>query len=555
MKVSALKRLREKLAADEAVYGLWVTLESASISEMAVALGLDWVVVDAEHGHLDWKEILEHIRATVRSDTVVLVRVAELNAGLIKRALDIGADGVVVPWIETAEQLQQAVAFATYPPEGVRGIGAERATCWGQCFAQHTGEANENVMVIPIIESVKGGLNLPSLLQVGGVEVFFFGPADYSSSAGFRGQWEGPGVAGQILALKNTVRAAGKFCGVVATGNENLLERRREGFQMLGLGLDSGLLLRSLREALAVAGCDRRMVATFQPERETPSAPPLERPPESLRPDRSETVTAVGHGSGMEIAPGVDFECLVGRFNGARNLTTGLVTFRPGSELAYHTHDFAESVTVLSGSLLIEVEGRRYTLNALDNLTVPPGLAHCAQPIPSQSRAVAHIAMATDSPSRALTDRFFSRRAMDADSTGVDGAERVTRLQTAKRFEPGKGASFIDYFNGDLIPEMPMSGGYGLFQPGGRLPAHVHDFDESIRIVQGTATCIVEGRRYPMADCATALEPRGRVHYFINESNAPMAMIWVYAGPAPERIIVDERCATAEGNPWKENSE
>src|SRR5690242_21532932 len=116
MKVSAIRKLRQKLAADETVYGLWVTLESASITEMAVALGLDWVVIDAEHGHLDWKDILEHVRATVRSDTVVLVRVAELNAGLIKRSLDIGADGVVVPWIETAEQLNQAVAFALYPP-------------------------------------------------------------------------------------------------------------------------------------------------------------------------------------------------------------------------------------------------------------------------------------------------------------------------------------------------------------------------------------------------------------------------------------------------------
>src|SRR6059036_1536172 len=120
MKIAAIKKLREKLAADQPVYGMWITLESASISEMAVALGLDWIVIDAEHGHLDWKEILEHIRAAVRSDTVVLVRVAELNAGLIKRALDIGADGVVVPWIETAEQLKQAVAFAAYPPEGVR---------------------------------------------------------------------------------------------------------------------------------------------------------------------------------------------------------------------------------------------------------------------------------------------------------------------------------------------------------------------------------------------------------------------------------------------------
>src|SRR5689334_20233010 len=114
MKIAALQKFRAKLAADEAVYGLWITLDSASLSEMAVALGLDWIVVDAEHGHLDWKEILEHVRAAVRSDTVVLVRVAELQAGLIKRALDVGADGIVVPWIETADQLRQAMAFALY---------------------------------------------------------------------------------------------------------------------------------------------------------------------------------------------------------------------------------------------------------------------------------------------------------------------------------------------------------------------------------------------------------------------------------------------------------
>src|SRR5438445_13893465 len=100
MNTSALKRLREKLAADEPVYGLWVTLESASISEMAVALGLDWIVIDAEHGHLDWKEILEHLRTTVRSDTVALVRIAELNASIINRALDIGADGIVILGIQ-----------------------------------------------------------------------------------------------------------------------------------------------------------------------------------------------------------------------------------------------------------------------------------------------------------------------------------------------------------------------------------------------------------------------------------------------------------------------
>ena len=96
-----------------------------------------------------------------------------------------------------------------------------------------------------------------------------------------------------------------------------------------------------------------------------------------------------------------------------------------------------------------------------------------------------------------------------------------------------------------------MSGGYARFMPGGRLPAHVHDFDESICIINGAASCLVEGRPYAMSQCATAMVPRGRVHYFINDSNAPMDMIWVYAGPMPERIVVHEACATAAGNPWK----
>src|SRR5205814_1065216 len=112
MKPAAVQALRRTLAADRPALGLWITLESPSIVEMAVALGLDWVVIDAEHGHLDWKEIVEHLRAAVRSDTVALVRVAERSIGLIKRALDIGADGVLIPWMESAEQLREAVRFA-----------------------------------------------------------------------------------------------------------------------------------------------------------------------------------------------------------------------------------------------------------------------------------------------------------------------------------------------------------------------------------------------------------------------------------------------------------
>lgn len=265
MKTSALRKLRRKLAADQPVYGLWNTLDSASITEMAVALGLDWVVIDTEHGHLDWGEVLEHVRATVRSETVALVRIAELNAALIKRVLDIGADGIVIPWIETAEQLRQGVAYAHYPPAGVRGIGGERATVWGRCLAEHVAEAEENVLVVPIIETVKAGRNIELLCQVPGVELFQFGPADYSSTAGHAGQWEGPGVAAQLLAIKDTIRRHKKQCGVLPTSNENLIERRDQGFRFLGLGTDAALLLRTLTGALAAVDRETRLSTSLAP--------------------------------------------------------------------------------------------------------------------------------------------------------------------------------------------------------------------------------------------------------------------------------------------------
>jgi len=268
MKTAACQRLRRTLAADRPAFGLWVSLEAPAITEMAVALGLDWVVIDAEHGHLDWKEIAEHIRATVRSETVVLVRIAELNGGAIKRALDIGADGVVIPWIETREQLELAVGFARYPTEGVRGIGAERATAWGQALAEHAALANDNVFVVPIVETVTGAANLESMLDVPGVDLFWFGPADFSASAGHRGQWEGPGVAAELLRMKDAIRRAGRHCGIVATSDDNVQQRLSQSFRAVGLGFDAGLLIRSLRTSLAAVGRDSVMRADL-------SAPPV----------------------------------------------------------------------------------------------------------------------------------------------------------------------------------------------------------------------------------------------------------------------------------------
>ena len=292
MKTQALKRFRSRLTDNEPAYGLWVTLESATITEMAVALGLDWVVIDAEHGHLDWKEINEHVRAGLRSDTVVLVRLVERSTSLTKRALDIGADGVVIPWVETVEQLEEAIRDCRYPPEGRRGIGGERATAWGECLAEHTSEANENVLVVPLIESIAAIPNVPAMCAVDGVDVFFFGPADFSSSAGYRGQWEGPGVAEQILRLKDTIGAAGKHSGLMTTSIDNLVERRDQGFQMLGMGADNGLLLRSIHQALEAVDRDRVPAPSLDPADGQPVRRPLSKPLQDMGPDPDEVMTS-----------------------------------------------------------------------------------------------------------------------------------------------------------------------------------------------------------------------------------------------------------------------
>ena len=106
------------------------------------------------------------------------------------------------------------------------------------------------------------------LCAVEGIELLLLGPADYSATAGHRGQWEGPGVAAQLLAIKDAIRRAGKHCGLITTSRENLIERRSQGFRMLGVGLDAGLLVRSLHDCLGAVGRDRAISADL-------AAPPL----------------------------------------------------------------------------------------------------------------------------------------------------------------------------------------------------------------------------------------------------------------------------------------
>lgn len=243
-------KLKRKLARQQATLGLWVTLESPSISEIAVALGLDWICIDAEHGHLDFKEILEHVRVTRGSDTTPLVRIQEVQQGLIKRVLDIGAAGILVPQVYSAEEVERAVRFAKYPPRGVRGVGGERATLWGTRLAECTRRANGETMVIPLVETVEAGEAIDAILDVPGVDAIFFGPADFSASSGYLGEWMGLGVEDRLLAIKDRIVARGVPCGIMGTSVDNARSRRDQGFRMIGIGSDTGLVIRSCNEML-----------------------------------------------------------------------------------------------------------------------------------------------------------------------------------------------------------------------------------------------------------------------------------------------------------------
>jgi 2-keto-3-deoxy-L-rhamnonate aldolase RhmA len=246
--------LKSKLARGETAAGMWITLESGTITEIAVTLGFDWVVIDTEHGHLDFREVLDHLRATRGTTTTPLVRIPEVSQGTIKRVLDLGALGIIVPQVTSAEEVERAVRFAKYPPRGVRGVGGERATRWGLGLKEMTRAADRETMVVPLLETVPAGDAIDAILDVPGVDAIFFGPADYSASAGHLGEWEGPGVAERLLALQGKILARGVPCGIMATDIPNALLRREQGFQMIGLASDTGFLVRGSLAALEAMG-------------------------------------------------------------------------------------------------------------------------------------------------------------------------------------------------------------------------------------------------------------------------------------------------------------
>lgn len=242
--------LRGRIKAGETSYGLWVTLESPTLTEIAVALGLDWVCIDMEHGHLEFGDVNAHIRAVANSSTSVIVRISEIQPSSVKRVLDMGAHGVVLPLVRGPEDVALGFRYGRYPPGGIRGVGAERAVTWGLGLQEYLRDADEETLIIPLIETREAVDQIDAILAVPGLEAIYFGPADLSASQGYLGQWEGSGVAEQILSVRRKAAARGIGAGIMATSLEDSVQRRDQGFSLVGLGSDTGLLIRSANAAL-----------------------------------------------------------------------------------------------------------------------------------------------------------------------------------------------------------------------------------------------------------------------------------------------------------------
>ena len=242
--------LRKVLRAQRPALGLWVTLESATVTEIAAELGVDWVCIDMEHGSLGYRDVVDHLRAAKGSDLAVLVRVPTSAVDTIKRALDLGAHGVLLPLIREPDELRRAFAHARYPLLGQRGLGHERALRWGMAMQDYVAAANDETMVIPVIETAEASDGIEAILDVEGLEAIFFGPSDLSQSRGFPAVWEGPGIAEDVLRMRALAAGRGIASGIIGTSAVDIAMRREQGFGMIALGSDTGLLIRQMRALL-----------------------------------------------------------------------------------------------------------------------------------------------------------------------------------------------------------------------------------------------------------------------------------------------------------------
>ncbi len=240
------KEIRNSLKKGLPSIGSWMQLSHPSIAEVMGRSGYDWVAIDLEHGSFSNHQLPDLFRALELSGTLPLVRLAEGKAKDCKLALDAGAGGVIVPMVESAEQLQEIVNQVCWPPAGKRGVGFSRANLFGVDFEDYRTEA-QAPLIVAMIENIKALDVIEDILKVDGLDAILIGPYDFSASMGLTAEFSDARFKNALKLLKESCREFKVPCGihVVNNNSDELKEAVKNGYQFLPYSMDTVFLTKS----------------------------------------------------------------------------------------------------------------------------------------------------------------------------------------------------------------------------------------------------------------------------------------------------------------------
>jgi 2-keto-3-deoxy-L-rhamnonate aldolase RhmA len=231
-------RLKRDLAAGKVSLGATITFYSPVIAEILSRIGLDWLWYDTEHTYMTLENVITMLQATNGANISNIVRVPWNDKTMIKKALETGPEGIIVPLVRTKEDAENAVRAMKYPTWGVRGAGLSRAQCYGLHMGEYMQTADEEVMTILQIEHIDAVNNIDEILSVKGVDACMIGALDLSGSMGMLGQTTSPEVEAAVQKVLAACKKAKVPCGNVTITPEDTNKRIEQGFQLLIMGID-----------------------------------------------------------------------------------------------------------------------------------------------------------------------------------------------------------------------------------------------------------------------------------------------------------------------------
>ncbi|EAW8000155.1 4-hydroxy-2-oxoheptanedioate aldolase [Salmonella enterica] len=251
---------KDALKAGRPQIGLWLGLANSYSAELLAGAGFDWLLIDGEHAPNNVQTVLTQLQAIAPYPSQPVVRPSWNDPVQIKQLLDVGAQTLLIPMVQNADEARNAVAATRYPPAGIRGVGSAlaRASRWNR-IPDYLHQANDAMCVLVQIETREAMSNLASILDVDGIDGVFIGPADLSSDMGFAGNPQHPEVQAAIENAIVQIRAAGKAPGILMA-NEALAKRYLElGALFVAVGVDTTLLARGAEALAARFGAEKKL--------------------------------------------------------------------------------------------------------------------------------------------------------------------------------------------------------------------------------------------------------------------------------------------------------